>query len=109
MIDWLIDWLLFLMIYDDEAGIAHESASTYCGPFIISGCSICITLTPSQITGEHYYKMEPKFPKGGHCQSIVRPQGVFNVPILQLIQWRRQRQLTVSATHDVVSRKISPW
>jgi len=36
--------------------------------------------------------------------SVLRPQGIFNI-----FQWRRQRHLTWSATHDVVSREINPW
>ena len=60
--------------------------------------------------GEQYGKMEPKYTEGGHCQSVLRPQGVFNIPPLFLIiQWRRQRHLTWSATHDVVSREINIW
>ena len=31
------------------------------------------------ITGEQYGKMERKW--GGHCQSVLRPQRVFNVPL----------------------------
>ena len=26
-------------------------------------------------------KMEPKYPEGGHCRSVLRPRGVFNVPL----------------------------
>jgi len=33
------------------------------------------------LTGEQYGKMEPKYPEGGHCQSVLGPQGVFNVPL----------------------------
>ena len=36
---------------------------------------------PPPLTGERYGKMEPKYPEGGHCQSVLRPQGVFNVPL----------------------------
>ena len=36
---------------------------------------------PPPLTGEQYGKMEPKYPEGGHCQSVLRPQGVFNVPL----------------------------
>ena len=36
---------------------------------------------PPPLTGEQYGKMEPKFPEGGHCQSVLRPQGVFKVPL----------------------------
>jgi len=36
---------------------------------------------PPPLTGEQFGKMEPKYPEGGHCQSVLRPQGVVNVPL----------------------------
>ena len=36
---------------------------------------------PLPLTGEQYGKMEPKYPEGGHCQSVLCPQRVFNVPL----------------------------
>ena len=30
---------------------------------------------PPLLTGEQYGKMEPKYPEGGHCQSVLRPHG----------------------------------
>jgi len=36
---------------------------------------------PLPLTGEQYGKMEPKYPEGGHCQSVLRTRGVFNVPL----------------------------
>ena len=36
---------------------------------------------PPPLTGEQYGKMEPKYPEGGPCRSVLRPQGVFNVPL----------------------------
>jgi len=39
---------------------------------------------PSPLTGEQYGKMEPKYPEGGPCQSVLSP------PLLLIIQWRRQ-------------------
>ena len=66
--------------------------------------------TPPPLTGEQYGKMEPKYPEGGHCQSVLRPHGVSHIPPLFLIiQWTWQRHLTWSATHDVVSREINLW
>ena len=38
-------------------------------------------LPPPPLTGEQYRKMEPKYHEGGHCQSVLRPQRVFNVPL----------------------------
>ena len=62
------------------------------------------------LAGEQYGKMEPKYPEGGHCQSVLHHQGVFNVPLyFVIIQWRRQRHLTWSTTYDVVSREINLW
>ena len=29
---------------------------------------------PPPLTGEQYGKVEPKYPEGGHCQSVLRPQ-----------------------------------
>ena len=36
---------------------------------------------PPTLTGEQYGNMEPKYPEGGHWQSVLRPQGFFNVPL----------------------------
>ena len=36
---------------------------------------------PPPLIGEQYGKMEPKYPEVGHCQSVLRPQGVFSVPL----------------------------
>jgi len=33
------------------------------------------------LTGEQYVKMESKYPEAGPCQSVLRPRGVFNVPL----------------------------
>jgi len=33
------------------------------------------------LTGEQYGKMEPKYTEGGHCQSVLRPLGILNVPL----------------------------
>ena len=45
---------------------------------------------PPPLTGKQYGRMEPQYPQGGHCQNVLRPQGVFY-------------------THDVVSREINLW
>jgi len=37
---------------------------------------------PLPLTGEQYRKMEPKYLEGGHCQSVLRTQGVFNVTFI---------------------------
>ena len=31
---------------------------------------------PPPLIGEQYGKMEPKYHEGGHCQIVLRPQGV---------------------------------
>ena len=36
---------------------------------------------PPSLIGEQYGKMEPKYPEGGPCQSVLCPQEVFNVPL----------------------------
>jgi len=36
---------------------------------------------PPPLTGEQYGKMEPKYHEGGHCQGVLRPPGVFNIPL----------------------------
>ena len=36
---------------------------------------------PPPLTGEQYGKVEPKYPEGGHCQSVLRPQRVFKVSL----------------------------
>ena len=35
------------------------------------------TPPPPPLTGEQYGKMEPKYPEGGHCRSVLRPRGIF--------------------------------
>ena len=36
------------------------------------------------LSGEQYGKMEPKYPEGGHCQSVLRHKGDFNVLPVQV-------------------------
>ena len=36
---------------------------------------------PPPLRGEQYGKMEPKYPEGGHCQSVLRLQGVLTLPL----------------------------
>ena len=36
---------------------------------------------PTTTHVEQCGKMEPKYPQGGHCQSVLRPHGVFNAPL----------------------------
>jgi len=35
---------------------------------------------PPPLIEEQYRKMELKYPEGGHSQSVLHPQGVFNPP-----------------------------
>jgi len=37
---------------------------------------------PPPLTGEEYGKMEPKYHEGGHCQSVLRPQGFLTSPFI---------------------------
>ena len=46
-------------------------------PLCWSGCES----TPPPLTRAQYGKMESKYPEGGHSQSVLRPHGVFNVPL----------------------------
>ena len=71
-----------------------------------SAQSLCSS-GPPPLTGEQYGKIEPKYPEGFHCQNVLRPQGVINVPFI--FNNSLQRHLTWSATHDVVSREIDLW
>ena len=49
------------------------------------------------------------YSEGGHCQSVLRPQGFERPPFFLIIHWKRQRHLTWSTTHDVVSREFNLW
>jgi len=37
---------------------------------------------PPPLTGEQYGKIEPKYPEGGHCQIVLRLQGVLTSPFI---------------------------
>jgi len=53
------------------------------GCHLINTASMLVWLRlppPPPLTGEHYGKMELKYPEGGHCPSVLHPQGVFNFP-----------------------------
>ena len=67
------------MTYDHETVIARKVRTliSSVGPFIEW---LFIHPTPPP-TEEQYGKMESKYPEGGHCQSVLRPHGVFNVPL----------------------------
>ena len=36
---------------------------------------------PTPLTGEQYREIEPKYPEGSHCQSVLRSHVVFNIPL----------------------------
>jgi len=36
---------------------------------------------PPPLTGKQYGKMEPKYTEDAHCQSVLRPQEIFNFPL----------------------------
>ena len=96
----LIDWLIFFrfMIYDRETGIAHESVSTYfqCGPFYWgSSPERWSPNTLRVVTARVYYVL----------RGSLRPSPIY----FSSIQWKPQRLLTWSATHDFVSWLINPW
>jgi len=62
---------------------------------------LLIVPPPHHSKGSSTEWWELKYPAGGHCQWFTSSGGPS--------QWRRQRHLTWSATHDVVSREINPW
>jgi len=37
---------------------------------------------PPPFTGEQYGKIKPKYPEGGHCQSVLRPQSFLMSPFI---------------------------
>jgi len=43
--------------------------------------SLYVEVVEKQLAGEQYGQMEPKYPEGGHCQSVLCPRGVFNVTL----------------------------
>ena len=49
-------------------------------PQVVAYSAQSLTPPPS-LTGEQYGKMEPKYPEGDHCQSVLRHQCVLNVPL----------------------------
>jgi len=59
---------------------------------------------PLTETGEQYGKMDPKYPEGGHCQSVLHPQVIFNVPFILINSVE-----TAAPFNVVVSRKMNPW
>ena len=72
---WLIDWNLNFV----STAMITKRTKTYfhCGPFLLSGRS---KFFPPTLAGKQYGKMEPKYSEGGHCQSVLRPQRIFNAP-----------------------------
>ena len=48
--------------------------------------------------------MEPKYPEGGHCQSVLRPQAVLTSPFIF-----NNSMETAPPFNDVVSREINLW
>ena len=55
-------------------------------------------LLSSPLTGKQYGKMEPKYPEGGRCQSVLRPQRFFKRPPLFL-----NNSVETAAPFNVVS------
>jgi len=70
MID-LIDFLSFHDLSQESAIICFQY-----GPFFI--IEWLFKTPPSPLIGEQYGKMKPKYPEGGHSQSVLHPQVVFN-------------------------------
>ena len=54
-----------------------NGGTEYCDAIIYSN-----NTPPAPLTGEQYGKIsEPKYPEDGQSQSVLRHQGVFNVPL----------------------------
>ena len=72
-----------IVTYHHTAGLGLVVQGESPGCRLISAASMLewLRTPPPPLTGEQYGKMEPKYPEGGHCQSVLRPQGVFNVPL----------------------------
>jgi len=64
---------LFVLLFGENPRLSLIQHSLYVG--------VIGKTPPSPLIEEQYGKMEPKYPEGGHCQSVLRPQGVFNVPL----------------------------
>ena len=70
-----------IMVSPEVIGFVVRGESPGCR--LISTASIFEWLRISSPTTHRgaYGKMEPKYSEGGHCQSVLHPQGVFNVPL----------------------------
>jgi len=68
-----ISWVLFLLLFGENPQAVAYSAQPLCW----SGWGT----PPPPLTGEQYGKMEPKYPEGGHCQSVLRHRVILNVPL----------------------------
>ena len=101
-----IIWIRFFNLWSWKTDSRRKCEHLFRVPFIEW---LFASPLPS-VTGEQYVKMESKYSENGHCAvtarvtSVLRPltRQFLNVPPFKLIQWRRQRHLTWSSTHDVV-------
>ena len=55
-----------------------------------------------------YGKMDPKYPEGGHCQSVTS-SGFLTSPFILNNSVETAAPFNVVGTHDVVSREINLW
>ena len=77
LLQYMISCWLWLLLFCCSGGIPRLSLiqhSLYVG--------VVEKTPPPPLTWEQYGKMEPKYPEGGHCQSVLRRQGVFTSPFI---------------------------
>ena len=85
----LATWDIWLLI----ACFVFQGESTGCCLFSTASIFEWLRKTPPPpLTGEQYIKMEPKYPEGVHCQSVLCPQGgLYNV----LLYFNTDRKLSL--------------
>ena len=55
---------------------------------------------PPPLTGEQYGKMEPKYPEGGHCQSVL----TFGNRTFQLLYSRKNVSHSITVCHLILKK-----
>ena len=67
-------WFFALYFGEISHAVAYSEHNLYVG--VVENSS------SSPLTGKQYRNMEPEYPEDVQCHSVLRPQGVFNVPLL---------------------------
>ena len=76
----LISSLMSLKMFRSLFIILLEPLINYC-LFVCLFCFSWRNASPTTTHRETVRKMEPKYPVGGHCPSVLRPRGVFKVSL----------------------------